>query len=136
MSQQCPNCKCLEHQHSNHELLVWEFEAKLRPARAKRPDQLWWKMGDLLENKGRQAAYAQCVTDRGELARIVAGAYAPGHTTDDMEAAIVTELKEIAKVQLGKQVTVPGEGRAKAHTWRVTEEGMEKSIAGSALARS
>ena len=92
---ECPNCTCIEHQHSDHKLVVWEFEAKLRPARAKRPDQLRWKMhmGDLLENKDpdRQAAYATCATDQGELAKIVAGACAPGHTwsTDAMEAAIV-----------------------------------------------
>ena len=59
----CPDCKCMEHQHSDHKLVVWDFEAKLRPARAKRPDQLRWKMDDLLENKDRQAAYAKCATD-------------------------------------------------------------------------
>ena len=91
---ECPNCACIEHQHSGHKLVVWEFEAKLRPARAKRPGQLRWKMGDLLEIKGRQAAYAKCATGRGELAKIVAGAYAPGYTTDVMEAAIVAELKQ------------------------------------------
>ena len=32
-------------------------------------------------------------------------------------------------------MTVPGEGRAKAHTWRATKAGREKSIAGSALKR-
>ena len=69
------------------------------------------------------------------MAKIVAGAYAPGYTPDDMEAAIVAELKAIAADQLGKQVTVPGEGRVKAHTWRVTKAGREKSIAGSALKR-
>ena len=72
-------------------------------------------MRDLLENKERQAAYAKCATDQGKLAQIVAGAYAPGYTTDDMEAAIGAELKSIAAAQLGKQVAVPGEGRAKAH---------------------
>ena len=75
---ECPKCKYIAHQRSDHKLVVWDFEAKLCPARAKRPDQLRWKMGDLLENKERQAAYAKCATDRGELARIVAGAYAPG----------------------------------------------------------
>ena len=53
--------------------VVWEFEAKLRPARAKRPesDQLRWKMGGILENRGRQAAYAktQCATDPGEAGK-------------------------------------------------------------------
>ena len=78
----CPNCKCIEHHHSDHKLVVWDFEAKLRPARAKRPDQLRWKMDGPLENKDRQAAYAKCATGRGELAKIVAGAYAPGYTTD------------------------------------------------------
>ena len=40
--------------------MIWEFEAKLRPVRPKRPDQnlMRWKLGDLLENKERQAAYA------------------------------------------------------------------------------
>ena len=47
-----------------------------------------------------------------------------------MEAAIVAELNAIAADQLGKQVIVPGEGRVKAHTWRVTKAGREKSIAG------
>ena len=69
---ECPNCKCLEHQNSDHRLVVWEFEAKLRPARAKGPGQLRWKMGGLLENKGGQAAYARCATDRGGLAKIAA----------------------------------------------------------------
>ena len=65
----------------------------------------------------------------------MAGAYAPGYTTDDMEASIVAELKAIAAAQLGKHVTVPGEGRVKAHTWRVTTASRDKSIAGSALKR-
>ena len=56
---ECPDCKCIEHQHSDRNLVVWDFEAELRPARAKRPDQLRWKMDDLLENKERQAAYAK-----------------------------------------------------------------------------
>jgi hypothetical protein len=131
----CPNCKCIEHQHSDHKLVVWDFEAKLRPARVKRPDQLRWKMDDLLENKERQAACAKCATDRGELARIVAGAGAPGYTTNDMESAIVAELKAIAADQLGKQVVVPGDGRVKAHTWRVTKAIRAKSTAESALKR-
>ena len=52
-----------------------------------------------------------------------------------MESAIVAELKAIAADQLGKQVVVPGEGRVKAHTWRVTKASRAKSTAGSALKR-
>ena len=60
-------------------------------------------MGDLLENKERQAAYAKCATDRGELARILAGADAPGYmyTTDD----IVAEL---------------GQGNSSSPTWETS----------------
>ena len=115
--------------------MVWEFEAKLRPARAKRPDQLRWRLDGLLECKANQAAYAKCAEDRGVLKGIAKGAYAPGYSTDDMEGAIVAELQEIARIQLGEQVKVPGEGRVKAHTWRVTKAYRAKSIAGSALKR-
>ena len=54
----CPGqCSCLQHQHSDHKVVVWEVEAKLRPARAKRPDQLRWRLDGLLESKAKQAAY-------------------------------------------------------------------------------
>ena len=61
--------------------------------------------------------------------------YAPGYSVDDMERAIVAELQEVARIQLGEQVKVPGEGRVKAHTWRATKAYRAKSIAGSALKR-
>ena len=32
-------CRCLEHQHSDHQLVVWGAVGKLKPARKKRPDQ-------------------------------------------------------------------------------------------------
>ena len=64
--------------------------------------------GGVLENKERPAAYAKCATDPGGLARIVAGAYAPGYTADDMEAAAAADLTAIAAAQLGKQVKVLG----------------------------
>ena len=53
-------CRCIEHQHSDHKLLVWGAVGKLKPAMKKRLDQFRWKLGDLLENKERHAAYEQC----------------------------------------------------------------------------
>ena len=52
-----------------------------------------------------------------------------------MERAIVAELQEVVRIQLGEQVKVPGEGRVKSHTWRVTKAYRAKSVAGSALKR-
>ena len=77
-----------------------------------------WKLDELLESKAKRAAYAQCAEDRGVLKGIAQGAYAPGYSVDDnvMERAIVAELQEVARIQLGEQVKVPGEGRVKAHT--------------------
>ena len=53
-------CRCIEHQHSDHKLLVWGAVGKLKSARKKRPDQFRWKLGDLLDNKERRAAHEQC----------------------------------------------------------------------------
>ena len=92
-----------------------------RPARKKRPTQLRWKMGDLLSNAERQDAYAKCATARGVLASITRRVHEVGYTTSSMEADIVDELKAIATDQLGQRVAIPGEGRVKAHTWRVTK---------------
>ena len=50
-----------------------------------------------------------------------------------MEADIVGELKAIATEQLGQRVAIPGEGRVKAHTWRVAKAYKAKRRAGSAL---
>ena len=115
--------------------MVWECEATTRPARKKRPTQLRWKMGDLLSNKERQDEYAKCATERGVLASITQRVYEVGYTTASMEADIVDELKAIATEQLGQRVAIPGEGRVKTHTWRVTKAYKAKKRAGSALKR-
>ena len=80
-------------------------------------------MGDLLSNKERQDEYAKCATARGVLAsiRVAQRVHDVGYTTASMEADIVDELKAIATEQLGRRVAIPGEGRVKAHTWRVTK---------------
>ena len=79
-------------------MVVWEFKAKLGPARAKRPDQLRWKLDGLLESKANQAESAQCAEDRGALRGIAQGAYASGYSVENMERAIVAELQEVARI--------------------------------------
>ena len=66
-----------------------ESATKMCTARAKRPDQLRWRLGGLLESKPKQASYAQCAEGRGVLKGIAQGAYAPGCSADGMERAIV-----------------------------------------------
>ena len=48
---------------------------------------------------------------------------------------MVDVLTAIATEQLGQRVAIPGEGRVKAHTWRVTKAYKAKRRAGSALKR-
>ena len=69
------------------------------------------------------------------MAGITQRVHEVGYTTAPMEQDIVDELKAIATEQLGNRVSVPGEGRAKAHTWRVTKASRAKRRAGRALKR-
>ena len=110
-------CRCLEHQHSDHKLLVWGAVGKLKPARKKRPDQFRWKLGDLLDNRERRAAYEACCAAKFEAL----ASKAASMTATTMEVAFRGLLTKVAQEQLGAQVRVPGEGRVKAHTWRVTK---------------
>ena len=122
----------VEHQHSDHKLVVWGAVGKLKPARKKRPDQFRWKLGDLLDNKERRAAYEQCCAAECE-----ALAYqAPSMTPTAVEVAFRGLLTKVAQEQLGDQVRVPGEGRVKAHTWRVTKLYKVKRQAGLHLKRA
>ena len=57
-------------------------------------------------------------------------------TTTSMEVAFRGLLTKVAQEQLGAQVRVPGEGRVKAHTWRVTKLYEAKRQAGLHLKRA
>ena len=86
-------------------------------------------------NEASQEEYAKCATTRRVMAGITQRVHEVGYTTAPMEQDIVDELKAIATEQLGNRVSVPGEGRAKAHTWRVTKASRAKRRAGRALKR-
>lgn len=90
---------------------------KLKPASKKWPDQFRWKLGDLLDNREQHAAYEQCCTAEFDAL----ASEAPSMTPIEVEVAFRGLLTKVAQEQLGTQVRVPGEGRVKAHTWRVTK---------------
>ena len=63
-------------------------------------------------------------------------AQAPNMTPTEVEVAFRGLLTKVAHEQLGDQVRVPGEGRVKAHTWRVTKLYKAKRQAGLHLKRA